>query len=144
MLISHSDCSAVFDDAPLLQLYRLPNGARIRVHWYIRVDPELELPGYGSEDLFQELDTVEHCWECMAELLGGDLTDDIICDIGMPVIHSCACNCLVGGGRFSCRVFLLNRKILFIRRRLSIADDGNYRHHWPAHSFLWKRCSYFQ
>ena len=29
--------------------------------------------------------------------------------------------------RFNCRVFLLNRKILFIRPKLSMADDGNYR-----------------
>lgn len=31
------------------------------------------------------------------------------------------------GVRFNCRVFLLNRKILFIRPKLSMADDGNYR-----------------
>ena len=34
-----------------------------------QVGPELELPGYGCEDHFQELDTVEHCWECIAGLL---------------------------------------------------------------------------
>jgi len=27
-----------------------------------RVGPELELPGYGCEDHFLELDTVEHSW----------------------------------------------------------------------------------
>lgn len=32
----------------------------------MQVGPELELPGYGCEDHFQELDTVEHCWECIA------------------------------------------------------------------------------
>ncbi len=31
------------------------------------------------------------------------------------------------GVRFNCRVFLLNRKIVFIRPKLSMADDGNYR-----------------
>lgn len=41
------------------------------------------------------------------------------------------------GVRFNCRVFLLNRKILFIRPKLSMADDGNYRqvfHVCPAES----------
>lgn len=32
----------------------------------IQVGPELELPGYGCEDHFLELDTVEHSWECLA------------------------------------------------------------------------------
>ncbi|DBA79501.1 TPA: hypothetical protein ACH3X2_007768 [Trebouxia sp. C0005] len=99
-----------------------------------RVGPELELPGYGCEDHFQELDTVEHCWECISELLRGDLTDDIICDIGMPVIHR--------GVRFNCRVFLLNRKIVFIRPKLSMADDGNYRE--SRYFKTWKRLRYVE
>lgn len=53
---------------------------------YMQVDPELELPGYGSEDLFQELDTVEHCWECMAGLL--------LCSIRPPGMHCFACRLL--------------------------------------------------
>ncbi len=32
----------------------------------LQLGPELELPGYGCEDHFQELDTVEHCWECIS------------------------------------------------------------------------------
>jgi len=84
-----------------------------------RVGPELELPGYGCEDHFLEVDTVEHSWECLAELLSGDATDDIVCDIGMPVMH--------GGVRYNCRVFALNRKILLIRPKLCLANDGNYR-----------------
>ena len=49
--------------------------------------PELEVPAYGCEDHFQELDTAEHSWECIAELLRGNYTHDILCDVGMPVIH---------------------------------------------------------
>lgn len=49
--------------------------------------PELEVPAYGCEDHFQELDTVEHSWECIAELLRGHHTEDILCDVGMPIIH---------------------------------------------------------
>ncbi len=33
--------------------------------------PELEIPGYGCEDHFQEMDTVEHSWECLTDLLTG-------------------------------------------------------------------------
>ena len=84
-----------------------------------RVGPELELPGYGCEDHFLELDTTEHSWECLADLLNGDETDEIVCDVGMPVIHR--------GVRYNCRVFVLNRKILLIRPKLCLANDGNYR-----------------
>lgn len=48
-------------EAHLLQV-RLAHGI------CMQVGPELELPGYGCEDHFQELDTVEHCWECIAGL----------------------------------------------------------------------------
>ena len=40
----------------------------------LQVGPELEIPGYGCEDHFQEMDTVEHSWECLTELLTGKRT----------------------------------------------------------------------
>lgn len=41
----------------------------------IRLGPELEVPGYSSEDHFLELDTVSHSWEVVAEILSEkDLT----------------------------------------------------------------------
>lgn len=48
-----------------------------------------------------------------------DATDGILCDIGMPVQHL--------GVRYNCRVFCLDRKIIAIRPKLHLADDGNYR-----------------
>eukprot|EP01129_Flabellula_baltica_P006196 TRINITY_DN2295_c0_g1_i2.p1 TRINITY_DN2295_c0_g1~~TRINITY_DN2295_c0_g1_i2.p1 ORF type:complete len:666 (+),score=141.16 TRINITY_DN2295_c0_g1_i2:357-2354(+) len=84
-----------------------------------RLGPELEVPGYSCEDHFLEEDTYMHSWECVAQLLDSDLTDDILCDIGMPVIHKSV--------RYNCRVFLLNRKIIFIRPKMILASDGNYR-----------------
>lgn len=58
-----------------------------------------------------------------------DATDGILCDIGMPVQHL--------GVRYNCRVFCLNRKILAIRPKLHLADDGNYREtRWFT---TWKR-----
>lgn len=84
-----------------------------------RLGPELEITGYGCEDAFLEGDTLRHSWECLAELLSGDLTDDIICDIGMPVMHK--------NVRYNCRLLLLNRHILLIRPKMILAGDGNYR-----------------
>ena len=34
-----------------------------------RLGPELEIPGYGCEDHFFELDTVRHSWEMLADIL---------------------------------------------------------------------------
>lgn len=84
-----------------------------------RLGPELEISGYGCEDAFLEGDTIRHSWEVLAEILSGDLTDGILCDIGMPVMHQ--------GVRYNGRVLALNRRILLIRPKLILADDGNYR-----------------
>ena len=51
-----------------------------------RVGPELEICGYGCEDHFLEIDTITHSWECLAYILSTDLTDNCVCDFGMPLI----------------------------------------------------------
>ncbi|KAF6262108.1 glutamine-dependent NAD(+) synthetase with GAT domain-containing protein [Scenedesmus sp. NREL 46B-D3] len=84
-----------------------------------RVGPELEVCGYGCEDHFYELDTVDHCWEVVQELLCSDATNDLLVDVGMPVIHR--------GVLYNCRVLLLDGKVLLIRPKLHLANDGNYR-----------------
>ncbi|XP_015896055.3 glutamine-dependent NAD(+) synthetase [Ziziphus jujuba] len=85
----------------------------------IRLGPELEITGYGCEDHFLELDTVNHAWECLKDLLLGDWTDGILCSFGMPVIN--------GSERYNCQVLCLNRKIIMIRPKMWLANDGNYR-----------------
>ena len=85
----------------------------------IRLGPELEVPGYGCEDHFLELDTVNHSWEMLADILSTDATNDILCSIGMPVIHRDIL--------YNCAVILLNKKIVLIRPKMNMADDGNYR-----------------
>ncbi|EOY25099.1 Carbon-nitrogen hydrolase family protein isoform 2 [Theobroma cacao] len=85
----------------------------------IRLGPELEITGYGCEDHFLELDTVNHAWECLKEILLGDWTDGILCSIGMPIIK--------GSERYNCQVFCFNRKIVMIRPKMWLANDGNYR-----------------
>src|SRR5512143_1406334 len=84
-----------------------------------RLGPELEISGYGCEDAFLEGDTIRHSWEVLAELLKGDLTDGILCDIGLPAMHRDV--------RYNCRALVLNRKVLLLRPKLILADDGNYR-----------------
>lgn len=94
-----------------------------------RLGPELEICGYGCEDHFFEGDTLRHSWEALAELLRSDLTDGILCDIGMPVMHR--------NVRYNCRVFVLNRQIVLIRPKLTLAMDGNYRE--PRWFAPWQR-----
>ena len=96
-----------------------------------RLGPELEVCGYGCEDHFLESDTFYHCWETLGRILNSDLTDNILCDIGMPVLHQSV--------RYNCRVLCLNRKIVLIRPKLFLADDGNYREsRWFT---TWKKSS---
>ncbi|KAJ7952179.1 Glutamine-dependent NAD(+) synthetase [Quillaja saponaria] len=85
----------------------------------IRLGPELEITGYGCEDHFLELDTVTHAWECLKDILLGDWTEGILCSIGMPIIR--------GSERYNCQVLCLNRKIIMIRPKMWLANDGNYR-----------------
>ncbi|WOG88094.1 hypothetical protein DCAR_0207327 [Daucus carota subsp. sativus] len=85
----------------------------------IRLGPELEITGYGCEDHFLELDTITHAWECLKEILVGDWTDGILCSFGMPIIK--------GSERYNCQVLCLNRKIIMIRPKMWLANDGNYR-----------------
>jgi NAD+ synthase (glutamine-hydrolysing) len=58
-------------------------------------------------------------WECLKEILVGDWTDGIMCSIGMPVIK--------GSERYNCQVLCFNRKIIMIRPKMWLANDGNYR-----------------
>ncbi|EOD40799.1 hypothetical protein EMIHUDRAFT_460331 [Emiliania huxleyi CCMP1516] len=84
-----------------------------------RTGPELEVTGYSCEDSFLEADTLAHAWESLAALLASDLTDGILCDIGMPVMHR--------NVSYNCRVVLLNRRVVGVRPKVCLANDGNYR-----------------
>lgn len=87
-----------------------------------RMGPELEISGYGCEDHFYEMDTVTFSWLGLKEIMEA-APEGILCDIGTLVIHE--------GVRYNCRVFFLkvggNTKILLIRPKLYLAEDGNYR-----------------
>ncbi|XP_040266065.1 glutamine-dependent NAD(+) synthetase [Bufo bufo] len=84
-----------------------------------RLGPELEICGYGCSDHFFESDTILHSFQVLAKLLESPITTDLICDVGMPVMHK--------NVRYNCRVIFLNRKILLIRPKMVLANEGNYR-----------------
>ena len=85
-----------------------------------RLGPELEICGYGCQDHFLEADVYNHSWACLNKILQHpDATCGILCDIGMPVLHR--------GVRYNCRIFLLDRRVVLIRPKLYLANDGNYR-----------------
>ncbi|XP_069950909.1 glutamine-dependent NAD(+) synthetase isoform X2 [Cherax quadricarinatus] len=84
-----------------------------------RSGPELEIPGYSCADHYYESDTLLHSWEVVAELLRHPSCTDIIIDVGLPVMHK--------NVTYNCRLVFLNRKILLIRPKLILCDDGNYR-----------------
>ncbi|KAF6029406.1 hypothetical protein EB796_012285 [Bugula neritina] len=94
-----------------------------------RLGPELEISGYGCADHFLEPDTFLHSWEVLAEIISHQMSQDILLDIGMPVMHK-----NVG---YNCRVFILNKRILLIRPKIFLCDDGNYRE--PRWFTAWSR-----
>uniref|UniRef100_UPI003AAE8758 glutamine-dependent NAD(+) synthetase-like n=1 Tax=Centroberyx gerrardi TaxID=166262 RepID=UPI003AAE8758 len=84
-----------------------------------RLGPELEICGYGCADHFYESDTLLHSFQVLKKLLESPVTQDIICDVGMPIMHH--------NVRYNCRVLFLNRKILLIRPKMMMANHGIYR-----------------
>lgn len=75
--------------------------------------------GYGCNDHFYEQDTFLHSWQVLARLLEMEELHGIVVDIGMPVIHKTI--------KYNCRVMFLDKKILLVRPKLYLANDGNYR-----------------
>ncbi|XP_072941486.1 glutamine-dependent NAD(+) synthetase isoform X1 [Epargyreus clarus] len=84
-----------------------------------RTGPELEICGYSCEDHFHEPDTFLHSWQMLAKLLESPTCKDILVDVGMPVQHR--------NVSYNCRVAFLNKKILLIRPKMLLCEDGNYR-----------------
>ncbi|TQS37166.1 hypothetical protein Golomagni_02368 [Golovinomyces magnicellulatus] len=85
----------------------------------LRVGPELEITGYSCQDHFLEGDTYLHSWEMLARIIDHDDCQDILIDLGAPVRHR--------NVRYNCRIVVYNRKILYIKPKIWLADDGNYR-----------------
>ena len=84
----------------------------------MRVGGELEVSGYSCEDHFLEIDTMVHSWEVVENILKSGITDGILTDLGMPILHM--------GVLYNCRVVLLDSKIVGIRAKMTLANGGNY------------------
>ena len=86
-----------------------------------RLGPELEICGYSCEDHFFELDTINHSWEMLSDIINDprNLTSGMLCDFGMPVNYN--------GSLYNCRIFCLDKKILLVRPKLFLAYGNNYR-----------------
>ncbi|KAI5478009.1 hypothetical protein MNV49_005701 [Pseudohyphozyma bogoriensis] len=85
----------------------------------LRIGPELEIPGYGCQDHFLEGDTFLHSWQSLAKIIDSEEAQGIVVDVGMPVVHK--------NVDYNCRVIIYDRKILLIRPKMWLANDGNYR-----------------
>lgn len=66
--------------------------------------------------------------DVLQELLEGGYTDGMVVDVGLPVMHC--------GVRYNCRLFLLNGRLLLLRPKQNLADDGNYRRAPAGHKGL--------
>lgn len=100
----------------------------------LRVGPELEVSGYGCLDHFLENDLYEHSWEMYGQILQDPVTKGILIDIGMPIIHKSI--------KYNCRVISFNGKILLIKPKLYLANDGNYRE--MRYFTAWNRPKYYE
>jgi hypothetical protein len=76
-------------------------------------------PLLRAQDHFFEGDTEAHAWDSLATLLRSGATDELVVDVGLPFTF--------GGVRYNVRAFLFRRRVLLLRPKLVLADDGNYR-----------------
>lgn len=113
--------------------------------------------GYSCEDHFSEPDTFLHSWEVLLELMMSSHSQNMLIDVGMPIQHfNVACEfswfrrfpensrksgknsrLFVGKTMYlyiqifqtldNCRVIFYNKKIVLIRPKMLMCDDGNYR-----------------
>lgn len=84
-----------------------------------RAGAELEVPGYSCDDHFKEIDLFNHCWDTVAEILKQGLSNGLVIDLGMPILHRCIA--------YNVKIILYNGKIVLIRPKMHLADEGNYR-----------------
>lgn len=89
------------------------------LHARLLITPELSICGYSCLDAFTEDDLTSECAECLAEVLADERSHGILVDVGLPVIHRSV--------RYNCRVVFYSGKILLIRPKQSLANDGNFR-----------------
>ncbi|KAJ1502836.1 Glutamine-dependent NAD(+) synthetase, partial [Coelomomyces lativittatus] len=63
-------------------------------------------------------DTYISAWRVVLKLLLDPITENMLCDFGMPVRYQ--------SQNYNCRVIVLNKKILLIRPKKKLANSGHY------------------
>ncbi|CAF3620920.1 unnamed protein product [Fusarium graminearum] len=85
----------------------------------LRTGPELEITGYGCLDHFLEADVYDHSLESLLAILTDTELHGILIDVGLPLMHR--------GCRYNCRAIILDGKLLCLRPKIYLANDGNFR-----------------
>ncbi|KAJ4359219.1 hypothetical protein N0V95_002385 [Ascochyta clinopodiicola] len=94
-------------------------------HAFMKGTNDNQICGYGCLDHFLEDDIYTNSWHMLLKILGDETCNEILLDIGMPVN----------------RIIALNGKIILIRPKLWLANQGNYNearyfHAWSTPSYL--------
>ncbi|KAK4070132.1 uncharacterized protein Triagg1_6553 [Trichoderma aggressivum f. europaeum] len=85
----------------------------------LRTGPELEISGYGCLDHFLESDVYDHALDMLSKILTDTSLHGILIDVGLPLMHR--------GCRYNCRAMILDGKLLCLRPKIYLANDGNFR-----------------
>ncbi|KAL3108183.1 hypothetical protein niasHT_016374 [Heterodera trifolii] len=86
----------------------------------VRLGPELEITGYNCLDHFYELDTEQHSWEILREIVEESRKlHNMLIITGMPIRHNL--------GLYNCMVAVANGQIVFIYPKTILANDDVYR-----------------
>ncbi|KAM5348785.1 hypothetical protein ACJ41O_008608 [Fusarium nematophilum] len=85
----------------------------------LRTGPELEISGYGCLDHFLEADVYDHALDMLHSILTDSSLHGILIDVGLPIMHR--------GCRFNSRAIILDGKLLCLRPKIYLANDGNFR-----------------
>lgn len=78
--------------------------------------PELCVPGYGSEDAFYAISTVERSWAMLDAILPH--TDDMVISLGLPTLYK--------NGLFNTAALIVDGKLRGLVAKKHLAGDGIY------------------
>ncbi|CEF69535.1 Glutamine-dependent NAD(+) synthetase [Strongyloides ratti] len=86
----------------------------------IRVGPELEITGYSCLDHFNEADTEAFAWDSLKRIVEASFNmRSLLIITSMPIRYKLSL--------YNCAIAVNNGKIIFIRPKQSLCDDGVYR-----------------
>lgn len=67
-----------------------------------------------------------HSWEVLAQIISDEVTKDMLIDLGMGCRHR--------NVRYNCRILCTYKRVLFIRPKMSLANDGLVSMPFQGHS----------